>query len=125
MAKIKMISYEEIKNIDRDLLKEINKLMRKRRIAARMISDDIRRARKASDKHYERSQELIMCEKERDDLQKEYDLFKEIHVMDCNKISELEKEISELKEENELINAENAHLNGKIAAYEKILKIEN
>jgi hypothetical protein len=103
----------------------VQKLMKKRRIAARMIASNMESQLRAWDHYYKRSQELIKCEKERDSIQKEYDLFKEIHIMDCNKISELEKEISELKDELELNNLENAHLEGKIAAYEKILKIEN
>ena len=102
---------------------DVQKLLKKHRIAARMISDDIRRARKASDKHYERSQELIKCKKERDNYKQQYDFYLKACDLDSKIISGLKKDIKELKEELELNNLENAHLNGKIAAYEKILKI--
>lgn len=100
------------------------KFQKKHRIAARMISDNLRRERKASDKHYERSQELIKCEKERDRLKNNLETLDTIALQDRQRISELEHEIKELNEEIDLNNLENAHLNGKIAAYEKILKIE-
>ena len=105
-------------------LEDVQKLLKKHRIAARMISDDIRRARKASDKHYDRSQELIKCKKELADLKDALKYMIDLNEKNHEYLKKLQKEIEELQEENELINLENAHLKGKIAAYEKMLKIE-
>ena len=103
---------------------DVQKLLKKHRIAARMISDDIRRARKASDKHYERSQELIKCEKEHSELKSFSGYMIDLNEKNHEYIKKLQKEIEELQEELEINYLENAHLEGKIAAYEKILKIE-
>ena len=103
---------------------DVQKLLKKHRIAARMISDDIRRARKASDKHYERSQELIKCKKERDRLKNNLETLDTIALQDRQRISELEKEILDLKNVNSKNINLRIHAEGKIAAYEKILKIE-
>ena len=65
---------------------DVQKLLKKHRIAARMISDDIRRARKASDNHYERSQELIKCKKERDRLKNNLETLDTIALQDRQRI---------------------------------------
>jgi len=96
---------------------DVQKLMKKHRLAARMIAERIRYENKAWSEYRGVYSDLV-------DLK---DVFK--YMIDLNEknheyLKKLQKEIEELQEENELINLENAHLKGKIAAYEKILKIE-
>jgi len=103
---------------------DVQKLMKKRRIAARMIASCMDSQLRAWDHYYKRSQELIKCEKKCDEYNNRCGKYAIDILLKDKRISDLEHEIKELKEEIDLNNLENAHLEGKIAAYEKILKIE-
>ena len=96
---------------------DVQKLMKKHRIAARMIAERIRNENKAWSEYRGVYSDLVDL---KDALKYMIDLNEKNHEY----LKKLQKEIEELQEENELINLENAHLIGKIAAYEKILKIE-
>lgn len=93
---------------------EVIKLHRKRRIAAKMISDNLRRELKRSEKHYERSQELIKVKKEYEKIKKENE--------------EIKAEIIKLKDEkisgHAVINALHdnlKHARGEIEAYQNVI----
>jgi len=96
----------------------IDKLIKKHRIAARMIAERIRNENKAWSEYRGVYSDLV-------DLKDAFKYMVDLNEKNHEYLKKLQKEIEELQEENELINLENAHLEGKIAAYEKILKIEN
>ena len=95
----------------------VQKLLKKHRIAARMIAERIRNENKAWSEYRGVYSELVDL---KDTLKYMIDLNEKNHEY----ITKLHKEIKELKEEIDLNDLENAHLEGKIAAYEKMLKIE-
>ena len=124
---------------------DVQKLLKKHRIAARMISELINdrdnwkgdalafkerffNARANFDTLTKEYNALVMksnkAEKERDALKNTLETLDTITLQDRQRISELEKEILDLKNVNSKNINLRIHAEGKIAAYEKILKIE-
>ena len=95
----------------------IDKLIKKHRIAARMIAERIRNENKAWSEYRGVYSDLV-------DLKDTLETLDTIALQDRQRISELEKEILDLKNVNSKNINLRIHAEGKIAAYEKILKIE-